>query len=156
MGSKWGPSKDVFDPKLTKADWLSIINDREICHENWLHILARYYEYGGEGACSEIEDEYEEQRYSYNIMMQAFAKRIIASGRCEKPDLKDNKNTYWCVIFVGREAQKDEPGIYIWKLRDELSEALEEFDIVSWDQDYLLRELVKRYKTLITKTNNTE
>ena len=33
---------------------------------------------------------------------------------------------------------------------------LEEFDIVSWDRQYLLKNLVEQYKTLLSKTNNTE
>ena len=66
MKHEWWPSKEEYDPKLTKDDWLSIIRDRRLCQENWLHTLARFYEYGGEGSCSEIKSHYGEQSFSYN------------------------------------------------------------------------------------------
>ena len=152
---KWWPTKEEYNPGLTKADWLSIINNRNLCEEKWLHILARFYEYGGEGACSEIEDFYDELRFSYNIQMRNFADKLVAAKLCNYMNDEGNLR-FFPILFLGRPADKDELGSYIWKLRDELSEALEEFDIVSWDQAYLLRELVNKYKTLISKTNNTE
>lgn len=156
MKKDWWPTKELYDPGLTKEDWLSIINDREMCQEKWLHILARFYEYGGEGACSAIEDYYDEQPKSYNMYMQFFGKKLISAGKCQMMSGIDDRNRYWPVPFIGRDAEKSEPGVFVWKLRAELKAALTEFDVVSWDQDYLLRELVNRYKTLIEKTNYTE
>lgn len=156
MRKGWWPTKDEFDPKLNKSDWLSIINNRELCDEKWLHILARFYEYGGEGSCSEIEDYYDEQPKSFNIYMQFFAKRLIDSGLATTMSGYDERNRYWPIPFIGRYPHKDEAGSFIWKLRSELYDALEEFDIVSWDQNYLLNILVQQYKSLISKTNNTE
>ena len=156
MRKGWWPTKDEYDPKLKKDDWLSIISDRNLCDEKWLHILARFYEYGGEGSCSEIEDFYDEQPKSFNIYMQFFAKRLIDSGLTTTLSGYDDRNRYWPIPFIGRYPHKDEAGSFIWKLRNELYDALEEFDIVSWDQEYLLKILVQQYKTLIAKTNNTE
>lgn len=151
MGKEWWPTKEQYDPGLTKSDWLAIISDRSLCNEKWLHILARFYEYGGTGACSEVEDYYEEDRFTYNIMMRNFAMKIIDSGRCEVFVDKGN-NTYFPVLFLGRTADKNDNGSYIWKIREELYDALTEFDIQSWDQKYLLRILVDQYKILIAKT----
>ena len=156
MDKAWWPDKNEYDPMLTKEDWLSIFNNRQLCEEKWLHVLARYYEYGGEGSCSEVEDRYDEQRNTFNIQTYHFAKRLISSGVCKMPVDKDGKNNYFPVIFLGRYADKNDLGSYIWKLRDEVYEALTEFDIVSWDIDYLLRQLVSQYKTLIAKTKYTE
>ena len=152
----WQPLKEEYDPNLSKEDWLSIIKDRSICQENWLHVLARFYAYGGEGACSVVEDAYNEPHKTFSGQMQAFAKSIINSGKCQKMIDSDGNNWYFTVAFLGRKAEKNEQGSYIWLLREELKDALEEFDVLSWDQDYLLRMLVKQYKTLIEKTGNTE
>ena len=152
---EWWPTKEEYDPGLTKEDWLTIIKNRNLCEEKWLHILARFYEYGGKGACSEIEDFYNETRFTYNIQMKAFADRLVSSNLSHYMNDEGNQR-FFPIIFVGRDAQKDEPGSYIWKLRDELKAALEEFDIVSWDHDYLLRELASRYKTLLEKHDKTE
>lgn len=155
MKKDWWPAKEEYDPNLSKEDWLKIINNRELCLEKWLHILARFYQYGGEGACSEIEDFYDEPRFSYNIQMKAFADRLVAAKISHY--MNDNGSIrFFPIIFLGRDAQKDESGSYLWKLRDEVKDALEEFDVLSWDQDYLLRELVNKYKTLIEKTGHNE
>lgn len=156
MDKTWWPTKEEYDPMLSKEDWLSIFSNRQLCEEKWLHILARYYEYGGVGSCSEIEDRYDEARNTFNIQTYHFVKRLISSGVCKLPVDKNGNSSYFPVIFLGRLADKNDLGSYIWKLRDEVYEALTEFDIVSWDIDYLLRHLVSQYKTLIAKTNNTE
>lgn len=38
----------------------------------------------------------------------------------------DENNRWWPVLYVGKTAKKDEQGSYVWKLRDELAEALKE------------------------------
>lgn len=154
MKTKWWPTIEEYNPGLSKEDWLDIINDRELCSEKSLHVLARFYEFGGEGACSEIEDNYEEQRGSYNPQMKSLADKLKAAKRCQYMNDKGD-NRFFPIIFLGRQAQENEQGSYIWKLRDELREALKEYDVVSWDQKYLLRLLADDYKKLIDKTNGT-
>lgn len=45
---------------------------------------------------------------------------------------RDEENArFWPVLYVGKNANKDEEGSYVWKLRDELSEALEQVDLTS-------------------------
>lgn len=41
---------------------------------------------------------------------------------------KDGSKRYWMILFVGRNANSDEDGVFVWKLRDELKEALEDVD----------------------------
>ena len=60
----------------------------------------------------------------------ALAKRVIEKTGC--PVLTDDKNEnskWWPVLYIGRYATKDEQGSYIWKLRDELSAALDKVDL---------------------------
>lgn len=154
MKTEWWPTIEEYNPGLTIDDWLDIIDNREICTEKWLHVLARFYEYGGEGACSEVEDHYGERRNSYNLQMKNLADRLVAANRGHYMNDKGNMR-FFPILFLGRYAQGDEQGTYIWKLRDELRDALEEYDVVSWDQKYLLRLLIDDYKKLIDKTNGT-
>lgn len=41
----------------------------------------------------------------------------------------DGSNRWWPVLFVGKNAPKDASGSYAWKLRTELSAALDEIDL---------------------------
>jgi hypothetical protein len=44
--------------------------------------------------------------------------------------LRDNdESKWWSVLYVGKAAKKDEEGSYVWKLRDELAEALGRVDL---------------------------
>jgi hypothetical protein len=39
------------------------------------------------------------------------------------------KSRWWPILYVGKETDSSTDGVYIWKLRDELSEALEKVDL---------------------------
>ena len=41
----------------------------------------------------------------------------------------DRTETFWPILYTGRKAQKGESGAFLWKLRDELKEALMETDL---------------------------
>ena len=57
------------------------------------------------------------------------AKRIVEKTGCDIPvKEKDGSKRYWMILFVGRNANSDEDGVFVWKLRDELKEALEDVD----------------------------
>lgn len=42
-------------------------------------------------------------------------------------DIDNSK--WWPILYVGKEADKNAEGVYIWKLRDELSEAIDKVDL---------------------------
>lgn len=41
---------------------------------------------------------------------------------------KDGSKRYWTILFTGRSAESDEEGTFVWRLRDELAEALNDVD----------------------------
>lgn len=44
-------------------------------------------------------------------------------------DRDEESFRWWPILYVGRSADKNDPGSYIWKLRDELAEALDKVDL---------------------------
>ncbi|MDY4467656.1 hypothetical protein [Treponema porcinum] len=46
--------------------------------------------------------------------------------------MNDEKSKRWPVLFLGHDADKDTPGTFVWKLRDELKEACKEYNIEKW------------------------
>ena len=42
---------------------------------------------------------------------------------------QDSSTKWWPTLYVGKKAGTDEEGVYIWKLRDELTAALKEIDL---------------------------
>ena len=127
---EWWPSKDEYDPGITVGQWFEILNDPEITTENNLRMFAEWLDYGKPAACSEIADHYGETKNFFNAGSSAMAKRIVDRGKCPQPPYRDNENArWWPVLYVGRDAEKQEKGSYIWKLRDEIKQALEQIEL---------------------------
>ena len=57
------------------------------------------------------------------------AKRIAAYTKCPLLPRDDVNMSYWPVLYLGRVAKKNQRGAYVWKLRQELSEALDRVDL---------------------------
>ena len=93
--------------------------------EGALKIVRRLKDYGGEATCKQLSVKYGESSQFYLSGSVGLAKRVVEKTGC--PVLTDdNENPkWWPVLYVGHNAGKDEDGSFIWRLRDELAEALD-------------------------------
>ncbi len=127
---EWWPSKEEYDPKLTVEQWVEILRDPEITTNNNLRMFAMMLDHGKPAACSELADKYGETKNYFNSGSSALAQRIAKKTECNAPPFRDNENSrWWPILYVGRKPSKGESGSYIWKLRDELKEALEQIEL---------------------------
>lgn len=126
--ASWFPSD--YTPGLTEEDWLALLGDDKVFTTGSLEIMKRMKDYGGQATCTQLAVKYGETKNFYLTGSTALAKRVIEKTGC--PVLTDDKNENskrWPVLYIGRYATKDEQGSYIWKLRDELSAALDKVDL---------------------------
>ena len=126
--ASWFPSD--YTPGLTEEDWLALLGDDKVFSTGRLEIMKRMKDYGGQATCTQLAVKYGETKNFYLTGSTALAKRVIEKTGC--PVLTDDKNEnskWWPVLYIGRYATKDEQGSYIWKLRDELSAALDKVDL---------------------------
>lgn len=124
----WFPSD--YTPGLTEEDWLALLGDDKVFTTGSLEIMKRMKDYGGQATCTQLAVKYGETKNFYLTGSTALAKRVVEKTGC--PVLTDDKNEnskWWPVLYIGRYATKDEQGSYIWKLRDELSAALDKTDL---------------------------
>lgn len=124
----WFPSD--YTPGLTEEDWLALLGDDKVFTTGSLEIMKRMKDYGGQATCTQLAVKYGETKNFYLTGSTAIAKRVVEKTGC--PVLTDDKNEnskWWPVLYIGRYATKDEQGSYIWKLRDELSTALDKTDL---------------------------
>lgn len=124
----WFPSD--YTPGLTEEDWLALLGDDKVFTTGSLEIMKRMKDYGGQATCTQLAVKYGETKNFYLTGSTALAKRVIEKTGC--PVLTDDKNEnskWWPVLYIGRYATKDGQGGYIWKLRDELSAALDKTDL---------------------------
>ena len=127
-GEEWWPSETEYTPGITKEQWIQLLNNESIFNENRLKALAAFFDNGGQGSCVEISEKYGNTAEYYRMGIGVhLAERIAKETGC--PLCNQENAKFWPVLFVGRNAKQEERGSYIWKLRYELYEALEEFGI---------------------------
>lgn len=124
---EWFPAD--YSPNLTVEDWVKLLGDREVFTTSSLEIMKRMKDIGGMATCTQLSEKYGETSNFYNIGSSSLAKRIANKTGCPvMPD--DTRNAkWWPILYVGKYADADTRGIYIWKLRDVLSEALDQVDL---------------------------
>lgn len=141
-GDDWWPSEQEYTPGFTKDKWLELLNNPKIIGPIWGGTLAKFYVAGGAATCSQLAEGHNETPYSISGRCTNLAKRIYKETKCRLLK-QEGKTRYWPILFQGKNADQDTPGVFIWKLRSELYEALKDFDIVG-----------KYGNTLVTADNN--
>lgn len=123
-----------YSPKLTINDWIELLEDDEIFTEGSLEIMKRMKDYGGQATCKQLSIKYGESINFYNSGSSSLARRIANKTGCPvmSKTVKnefDKNSKWWPILYMGREANVNEQGSWIWKLRDELSKALDKIDL---------------------------
>ena len=127
--NKWYPSDEEYSPELSKEDWEELIEDGSVFTNSSLAILKRLKDYGGAATCKQLSVKYGENPNFYNGGSWSLAQRVAKKTGCPVM-VKDNDNSkWWPILYRGRKADKSTDGAYVWKIRDELSDALDEFDL---------------------------
>lgn len=124
---EWIPAEYVSP--LTKEDWLELLADSEVFNTSSLEIMKRLKDYGGAATCTQLSVRYGETKNFYNKGASSLAERIASKKRLKIVEIHPGEERWWPILFTGKQAGKDEEGSFIWKLRDELSEALNETDL---------------------------
>ena len=118
-----------YDPGLSIDDWSKLIKDETVFTTGALEIMKRLKDYGGAASCTQLAIRYGETKNFYNSGSVALARRVCDAAGIT-PDLReDGSAQWWTVLYTGRYAGKDEEGNFVWKLRDELSAALDKADL---------------------------
>ena len=138
--SSWWPSPTEYDPSITKEQWLDLLKNKTVFTESALLIMAAMYDIGGAASCVQLEEKYGEKSDFYRMVSVHLAIRVIEAAKCLVPSFAD-KNKWWPVLYVGRNAKQGERGSYIWKLRPELYDALKEFGIEKYMKEIKEEEL---------------
>lgn len=123
----WFPQD--YSPNITVNDWVELLNNPNVFYKTDLEIMKRFKDIGNAATCLQLAKKYGETAQTYNIRSTKLAKRIAEYTKC--PILQnDNENSrWWPILYLGKNADKDTDGTYVWKLRNELSDALDRIDL---------------------------
>ena len=117
-----------FNPGLSAEDWGKLLQDKSVFTESALEIMKRMKDYGGAATCTQLSIKYGETKNFYNAGSVAIARRVCEATGITPYVRKDGTTQWWSMLYTGRSSNKDEEGSFVWKLRDELSQALDNFD----------------------------
>ncbi len=127
----WFPAD--YTPGLSVDDWTSLLNDETVFNETSLKIMKSFYDYGGTATCKQLSVKYGESSQFYNMGSTQLAKRVADKTNCPLLTQETGDTKLWPVLYLGRAADADTDGEWVWRLRDELSEALEQYDFSEID-----------------------
>ncbi len=125
--NEWWPTD--YSPALSVEDWVALLGDAEVFTTSSLEIMKRMKDYGGQATCKQLSVKYGETVNFYINGAATLAKRVAEKTNCPIMPRDEENSRWWPILFVGKNARKEEAGAYVWKLRDELAEALTMVDL---------------------------
>lgn len=134
LETEWFPLN--YSPELNVQNWRDLLKDSTVFMPDSLRIMARMMDCGGEATCKQLSEQYGEDPNFYNSGSSALAIRIWKKTQCQVWSDADENKKWWPILYLGKNAGQDTAGSFIWRLRDELREALEQEG--TWRQ-YLAR-----------------
>lgn len=158
--SDWWPSLAEYTPGFTKDQWLEILSDPEIVGPVWGAVLAMFHTEPNGATCKMIAEKFNDSPYSISGKCTQLAKKIHLKTNCplfNNPHKDQEAQSYWPILFLGRDAKGDMAGTWVWKLRSELFEALTEFGIEKYlpktteggEKEMTIKEKIAAIKTYI-------
>lgn len=127
--NEWFPRIEDYSPELGVEDWVELLNDSSVFTGSSLKIVKRLKDYGGTATCKQLSVKYGENPNFYNNGSQSLAKRVAEKTGCPVMGRDTENFRWWPILYTGKNADKRAEGVYIWKLRDELSEAMDKVDL---------------------------
>lgn len=90
-----------------------------------LEVIKAFYDIGGAATCSELAKKYGHDAMHYSGIITGLARRVQRETNCPMiPEEFSDDAKWWTILFVGKRADKDQTGVYTWKLRAELMDVL--------------------------------
>lgn len=123
----WFP-KD-YNPDITVEEWVKMLKDSSVFTQNALQIIKRMKDYGGQATCTQLSIKYGESKNFYNSGSTALARRVAKKTGCEVMTRDNDNARWWPILYMGKNASASKSGSYIWRLRSELSKALDMVDL---------------------------
>lgn len=121
----WWPTLEEYDPGVTAEQYEQILSNEEKVKREFLDTIHYLYLMGGSGTCKQIADKFGNVYGHYNSHGKSVAEIVQKETGCPIRQRDEGGNSYWPILFYGRDAGKQENGTFAWKLREPLAEAVE-------------------------------
>ena len=129
------PGENEYEPGIDAEQWRALLRNESVCSVKRRRILLQMMSMGGEATCTQLVQRYGENYQYYQNNMSDLAQAVQGETGCPIAQSDEGEKKYWPILFIGRKASDGQPGSYSWKLREELSEALESLAPVAISED---------------------
>lgn len=121
------------DIDISVEEWKEMLLNKKIFYPSALSMILSWYRKPNHqaGVKSIIEESpLQPQGFPYNTVTILGKQIINKLGRFKVIRESNHKDTYWCIPFEGWEENNN----FIWKVRDELAEAIRELGLAEYDE----------------------
>ena len=118
------PSLNEYNPGITAEEYERILDNENIVKRVWLDTLYYLYIMGGTGSCKQIANKYGNSAAHYNTNAINVARAVYKETQCPLYIRESGKNQYWSVLFYGRAMEDSDEGVFSYKIREPLMEAI--------------------------------
>lgn len=127
---EWFPSLSEYDPGITSEQWVEILNNPQITSSNNLEMLAMFYDYGEPATCAQLAKKYGKSANYFNKGSSSYAERVARETGCKiMPEEINDYAKWWPILYLGKNDNKRDEGKFVWKMRDELKNALGQIEL---------------------------
>lgn len=129
MQTGWFPAKSEYDPGITTAQWSALLQDASVFTPEALRVMKCMLDYGRQATCKQLAIKYGETSNFYISNSCHLAKRVAEKTGCRIMPRDNESMRWWPILYVGKNTSTKADGTYIWRLRDELLQALKKADL---------------------------
>lgn len=160
--SKWIPNETIYNPNITKEQWLELVKDREIFNENVLITFACIQK-AKIATCADMSNEFGRSKSFYIANVFTPGKKIYNKLNCPVDLREDETTRYWSICCLGRYLSNNR---FEYKIRPELQEAFEESGVLEGidvykkeidcveENNVVVDESLSQYVALLKNTRN--
>ena len=123
---EYWPSLSAYDPGIDAATYEKLLVSA--CSHEHLDVLYYMYKMGGAATCKQIAAKYGNLYNHYLTNANNIAKNIARETGCALLIRENGSAQYWPVLFVGKDVNDRAEGIFQWKMRKPLREAVKNLD----------------------------
>ena len=119
-------------PSINKQDWIEILSDDSFMSNNYKFALSIFYlEPDHKATCKYLAEKYHTHPTSISGFITQFSARL--QGKLNRFELikEDGSPNWWLITMTGK---KVAGGLFEWRLRDELIEAMIDLDFIDSSQ----------------------
>ena len=121
-------TREDYSPGISTEEWLALLYDKDICSEKSLILLRCLKDYGGAASCKDLSLKYGREPQFYISTGGHLGKKVAEKIKCPIFVDEKGKNTWYLVAFSRPYAEGESKKRYVWKLRPELAEALDQYN----------------------------